>query len=210
VIAVAPRLFVAYDADTCRFHSAWSGEVEFHGDIAASSAGPTPKRKGAVQSEGGDGIPWETCDRGVFTPCRVRYRGCTFDDDFATLRFELLIDGESHPVLVEETPAILTPAEMDQLWRDWTNDPSGKWRDESGKLRVLRRTFRVHDLPSGTELSLRYQRTVKSVTGWTGFDGQRDLRAAEFETANCLLVEPLVLTFASTTEAQTFELIELQ
>jgi hypothetical protein len=174
---------------------------------AVNSAIPIATRKGPIQSEAIEGVPWEVRRGGELLPCKVRYRGCTINDRRATLIFEIVVGDDAPPIRVEETPAILTDAELDELWGAWTHDSAGK-RPDGWDPRMLRRSFQVYDLPAGLELSMRYARTVKSITSWPGFDGRRDPRVGEFETAKGVLVEPIILTFTGTSGAATLEAIE--
>lgn len=210
LVSVDPRIVVVYDLDTCSFHFAWTGGISFENPAASNSANPKPKRDGVIASDSIGGVAWEVRKDGVLVSCAVRYRGCRFDNEQCKLCFEVSVEGADRPIRIEETPAVLTAPELDELMRGWTNDPNEKWTDESGTMRVLRRSFRVFDLPTELKLSLRYARTVMSITGWPGFEGQRDTRLESHETKNCVLVEPVVLSFASGASAHTLEFIDVR
>jgi len=202
VVAPAPRLFVAYDADTCGYRGAWTGSIAL---IDSDSGLPGAQRKGAWQSEGLEGSAWEIRKKGEIVPSVARYQGCTFDAGLVRLQFDISLQGsEPSVVQIEETPTVMTQAELNELWPG-----EGEWPSEPGIV-WLKRGFVARGLPPGLELSLRYARTVAGVTGSDGIDLRRDPRLGEFTTSNGILVEPIICTFESGLVGKLFEAIELK
>ena len=206
-VALDPGVFAAYDASTCAFVCAWAGGISFRSESSGRPAIPLASREGPIQSVGREGAAWEVSQGDSLLRSTARYRGCSFEDGKVTLLFDIATAGGTL-IRVEETPHLLTSAEMDELWRAWTHEEDGSWPGPPEKTAVLARSFRVRDLPKDHRLALRYARTVRGVTAWPGFGARRDPGSPGHTTPDGILVEPLLLSFAESSTAQTIELME--
>jgi cytochrome c len=135
VLALAPDLWVAYDAERAALYKIWQGGVDFTGAVYDWKHGPQPTSRGGAFVVSPWTEPWSVARGGGAEPARVRWRGHRFDAGRVTLRYDLVLaDGAA--IQVSESPEEV--------------------RGANG-ARGLERRFTVAGLPAGAALRLRLQ-----------------------------------------------------
>ncbi len=103
-IALAPEMWIAYDATHASLYRAWRGGVNFEGAVYTTVHGPQPTSYGQAYLRGSVDRPvwyYEVSRRRV--PFDPRFRGYSFQAGRVSLHYELLLpDGGS--VLISESP----------------------------------------------------------------------------------------------------------
>lgn len=130
ILALAPECWVAYDAQGCRFDTAWSGGMEFNGSVYTGAHGPNPSVKGDV-TLAGPTAAFATTVKGVTTDVTPAWKGYRIEDGHAVLMSEVALGGST--VQISERPEVV-------------RDKDGVW---------FERTFEVNDLKPATPLSVR-------------------------------------------------------
>lgn len=75
VAALDPRMWVAYDAESCSFYRSWGGGVNFEGAVFTGEHGPQPTTLGEPFDEGPVGSVWTLKKEGVRESLTAQYLG---------------------------------------------------------------------------------------------------------------------------------------
>jgi len=133
VLALAPELWVAYDAERASLYKVWADGIDFQGAVYDWNHGPQPTSRGRSWWTSPWEEPWEVARDGRVLAAHVRWRGHRLGRGGATLLYDLVLaDGASIRVL--ESPEFA--------------------RDADGAPGLARR-FTSAGVPPGVELRLR-------------------------------------------------------
>lgn len=134
VIALAPGWWMAFDAQQCRVHKVWRGDVEFTGTVYDTKHGPQPR---AV----GDPLVSTAAPMLAGSPAAARWRGYRFAGGEVVLRFDV---GDA---AVELTPVLRLP-------------PAGD--GPSAAAATLEWRFSLSNLPDGKTVDLPLDRAAQT------------------------------------------------
>ena len=146
VAALAPQLWVAYDAQQATLHRVWSGGVNLDGAVYNAHHGPQPMSLGQPLLSGAIEEPWHFVRPGEDLTPRVRYGGHRFSGGQVYLLYSLALEGQP-PIEIQERPEARTMSD--------------------GSL-GLERTFTMKGAPAGLRVELEFT--------FTALDSQEGVR----------------------------------
>lgn len=140
-LALHDDVWAAYHTDSCSLYKVWKGHVQFQGAVYDNAHGPQPISIGDAWIVNPYKHPWSVKSGGTEVLREVKYAGHELKKGRAILKYNLVCDNGTI-IKVDEQPEFL----------------------QKEAQVGFERTYRLHDVPEGYEVSIAQQVTSIALT----------------------------------------------